>query len=168
MFVLSPFSGDTCLEPPRSMPVLPVAGSLVTGDQFLSYLKGTPSGLLSLALSRSRCSGSNASPAPPPNPKPYRNVCFQLCPWDQNEMQLVSRGFSSAGAPRSNKAEEGTLVFPEWEKRPQLGESHQTLLALFQGTSCHHLCPLLLLSFRNSATQKERQGWPLVPSPLVP
>lgn len=59
-------------------------------------------------------------------------------------------------------------MFADWENGPRLGESHQTLLALLQGTSCHHLCPLLLLSFRNSATQKERQGWPLVLSPLVP
>lgn len=66
VFELSPFSGDTCLEPPRSVHVIPVAGSLVTGDSFSP--KGTLSGLLSLELSGSRWFGSNTSPAPPPTP----------------------------------------------------------------------------------------------------
>lgn len=73
VFELSPFSGDTCLEPPRSVHVLPVAGSLVTGDSFSP--KGTLSGLLSLELSGSRWFGSTL-PLPLPQSQTIQECLF--------------------------------------------------------------------------------------------
>lgn len=147
MFELSPFSGDTCLEPPRSVHVLPVAGSLVTGDSFSP--KGTPSGLLSLELSRSRWFGSNASPAPPPTPNHTGMFVSNCVPGIRTKCSSFPEAFHLQALPEATKHRRAHLC-------SQIGitdHGHQTLLALLQG-NCHHLCPLLLLSFRNSATAR--------------
>lgn len=89
-----------------------------------SSLKWTSSGFLSLELSKSFWSGGNPFPAPPPTQIQVGKFAFQLSLWDQNETQLVSRGLSFAGDPRSSKGQKDVLLSPHGDNRPQLGESH--------------------------------------------
>lgn len=101
VFELSPFSGDTCLEPPRSVHVLPVAGSLVTGDSFSP--KGTLSGLLSLELSGSRWFGSNASPAPPPTPNHTGMFVSNCVPGIRTKCSSFPEAFHLQALPEATK-----------------------------------------------------------------
>lgn len=98
---MSLFTGDTCLEPPRSFRVLPVAGSLVTADS--SPPKCTPSGLLSLELSRSCCSGSNAFPAPPPTPNHVGMFVSNCVPGIRRKPSLFQGAFHLQALPEAAK-----------------------------------------------------------------